>query len=378
MMMKMAMKMSAASVSLLLLCCYAISSTDSQDTCDIYAARGDDVSVPLGPGRTLNDLERLKWTYNNDMVLFNRIKKTIIRGKKEDIHENGSLWLKSVTVSNNGAYKPEVQDASGKNIGKELQTTRLCVLERVPKPSVSVECKKNSVIFTCKFAQHASDTMEWLKNDKVEAKYKGEWKVTKEAKQVQSDSFRCSVSTRLGVMKSDAVTQNCDKGEKGEKGFWMGQIHILGKDIYIWIIVAGGGGLVLLLIILVIICCVCTKRKNRRRRQEMRLEWTKKDLHNHQHAQTPPQDHPLLLLLPPPHHHPPPQQQQQQQPAGHTGPRKHRSKRDPQQKPRVPEGNPEPSPRRAAQLPRPAQAVDEEQPPPLPQPRKKGPRAQRV
>ncbi|KAK5891169.1 hypothetical protein CgunFtcFv8_018450 [Champsocephalus gunnari] len=317
------MKMSAASVSLLLLCCYAFSSTDSQETCDIYAARGDD----------------------------------------------------SVTVSNNGAYKPEIQDASGKSIGKELKTTRLCVLERVPKPSVSVECKKTSVIFTCKFAKPASDTVEWLKNDKVEAKYKGEWKVTTEAKQVQSDSFRCSVSTRLGVMKSDAVTQNCDKGEKG---FWMGQIHILGKDIYIWIIVAGGGGLVLLLIILVIICCVCTKRKNRRRRQEMRLEWTKKDLHNHQHAQTPPQDHPLLLLPPPPPHHPPPQQQQQQQPAGHTGPRKHRSKRDPQQKPRVPEGHPEPSPRRAAQVPRPAQAVDEEQPPPLPQPRKKGPRAQRV
>ncbi|XP_034073128.1 T-cell surface antigen CD2 [Gymnodraco acuticeps] len=369
MMMKMAMKMSAASVSLLLLCCYAFSSTDSQDTCDIYAATGDNVNVPLGPNHTLNDLERLKWTYNNDLIIFNWINKKMVQGKKEDIHENGSLWLKSVTVSNNGAYKPVVHTA-GNKIGKELKTTSLCVLDRVPKPSVSVECKKNSVIFTCKFSKHSSDTVEWLNNDKVEAKYKGEWKVTKEAKQMQSDSFRCSVSTRLGVMKSDAVTQNCDKGEKS---FWMGQIHILGTNIYIWIIVACGGGLVLLLIILVIICCVCTKWKNRRRRQEMRLEWTKKDLHNHQHAQTPPHDHPLL---PPPHHHPPPQQQQQ--PAGHTGPRKHRSKRDPQQKPRVPEGHPEPSPRRAAQVPRPAEAVDEEQPPPLPQPRKKGPRAQRV
>ncbi|KAI4831513.1 hypothetical protein KUCAC02_001052 [Chaenocephalus aceratus] len=153
---------------------------DSQDTCDIYAARGDNVSVPLGPGRTLNDFERLKWTYNNDLVLFTWINKKIVRGKKEDIHENGSLWLKSVTVSNNGAYKPEIQDA-----------------KRFPKPS------------------HASDTMEWLKNDKVEAKYKGEWKVTKEAKQVQSDSFRCK---RLHPTRRDEE-RRCDAElRQGEKG----------------------------------------------------------------------------------------------------------------------------------------------------------------
>ncbi|KAL3045578.1 hypothetical protein OYC64_013780 [Pagothenia borchgrevinki] len=367
MMMKMAMKMSAASVSLLLLCCYASASTDSQEC--VYVARGDSVNVPLG--HTLTDTDRLKWTFNNNMILFNRISKTVlVKGKKEDIHENGSLWLKDVTMIKNGAYKPEVQDKNGKTIGKELKTTRLCVLERVPKPSVAVECKKpTSTIFTCNFTMYASDTVEWLKNDKVEANPKGEWKLTKEAKQVQSDSFRCRVTTRLGVMKSDAVTKNCVKGFLKEK------IQILGQDIYIWTIVAGGGGLVLLLIILVIICCVCTKWKNRRRRQEMRLEWTKEDQHNHQHAQTPLHDHPHL---PPPHHHHPPPQQQQQQPAGHTGPRKHRSKRDPQQKPRVPEGHPEPIPRRAAQVPRPAEAVDEEQPPPLPQPRKTGPRAQRV
>ncbi|KAF3857162.1 hypothetical protein F7725_009021, partial [Dissostichus mawsoni] len=285
---------------------------DSQETCDIYAATGDNVNVPLD--HKLIDTERLKWTYNNDQILFNRFAKTtIVRGKKDDIHENGSLWLKSVTMSNKGAYKPEVWDKSGKTIGKGLKNISLCVLERAPKPSLTFECKNTFVILTCDVAKKQPPgalKVEWLKNDKKEAKDKGKWKVTEDAK--QSDSFRCSVSNQVGVMKSDAVTHNCNKNceyqthrihsqEYLEIRFYTarntldGKIDILGKDIFIWIIVAGGGGLVLLLIILVIICCVCTKWKNRRRRQEMRLEWTKKDLHKHQHAQNPPTT--ILILL---------------------------------------------------------------------------------
>ncbi|XP_039648624.1 immunoglobulin superfamily member 8-like isoform X2 [Perca fluviatilis] len=101
--------------------------------------------------------------------------------------------------------------------------------------------------------------------------------------------------------------------------------------------------------------------------EELRLAWTN-DQQHHQH------NHPSD-----PRHH-----RCQQQPAGHTGPRQHRSKQQreqQQQHPRAldpPGAYPEPSPRRLPQAPRPVDKTDDEQPPPLPQPNKKAVKIQRV
>ncbi|XP_063734137.1 T-cell surface antigen CD2 [Eleginops maclovinus] len=351
-MMKMVMKMAAVSFSLLLLCCYAFSSTDS---CDMSAAVGDTVTLPLG--HKLTDSESLKWTFNDSDIIFNRKSKDKIILKNEDVYQNGTLRLKSVKKSNEGTYKPEVNAANGQKVVKGLKTIRLCLLERVQKPSVTFECKSPNVVFKCMpTISKPERKFEWLKDDKVVANVKY-W--TKNAKEVQYHSFRCNVSNKVSFSISDALTHTCIKSFFPEK--------FLGLNT--WIFVGIGGGVVLLLIILVIICCVRTRRKKRLRLKavgEMRLDWATERQLQHQNAQNRPPDHP------PPHHHP-----QQQHPAGHTGPRQHRSKRDPQQRPRVPDGHPQPSPRKAAQVPRPAEKVDEEQPPPLPQPRKKGPRTQK-
>lgn len=82
---------------------------------------------------------------------------------------------------------------------------------------------------------------------------------------------------------------------------------------------------------------------------ELRLEWAGSEpQHANQHRCRPPgqgqQQHPN-------HHHPPRHHHHQQQPAGHTGPRQHRSKGQPRPKaPEVPGGHPQPSPRRAPQV----------------------------
>ncbi|KAF1371803.1 hypothetical protein PFLUV_G00272890 [Perca fluviatilis] len=137
-----------------------------------------------------------------------------------------------------------------------------------------------------------------------------------------------------------------------------------------WICVGAKGGVVLVLIIVVIVCCVRSKQKKRMQlkdEEELRLAWTN-DQQHHQH------NHPSD-----PRHH-----RCQQQPAGHTGPRQHRSKQQreqQQQHPRAldpPGAYPEPSPRRLPQAPRPVDKTDDEQPPPLPQPNKKAVKIQRV
>ncbi|XP_059184251.1 T-cell surface antigen CD2-like [Centropristis striata] len=369
-MMRMVMKMAAvSSISLLLLCCCFISSTDSEDIC-IYAAAGDNYIVPLI--YKMGEGDSLSWKRDTETI-FSKKKAVVITGKKEDISADGSLKLTNLKKSNSGTYTPEVFGSNGKKIKETLKSTTLCVLDRVLKPKVTIDnCKAKSVRFTCFVPQDPKDSKldyVWLQNNKVLPLEKSKT-LTRTELQLEPNSFSCNVSNRVSSMSSDAVQQTCITRKLFPDKLF---------GINTWIIVGAGGGVVLLLIIVVIVCCVCTRRKKRMQLKdegELRLAWTNEQQqhlqHQHQHNCPPDQQHHH-------HHH---QHPQQQQPAGHTGPRQHRSKQPrEQQRPRAPEqssGRPQPSPRRPAQAPRPADTTDEEQPPPLPQPRKKGPRTTRA
>ncbi|KAI3365914.1 hypothetical protein L3Q82_000738 [Scortum barcoo] len=244
--------------------------------------------------------------------------------------------------------------------------------DSVPKPTVTTDCvKPSSVKFTCSVHQQAKElTFEWLKNEKP-LPGKKDKTLTEIAEKVEKDDFSCKVSNKASSQTSVAVKQNCFENK-----------FIFPEELFginIWIIVGGGG-----------------------EEEELRLGWTNPDQqqhhrHHHQHNYPTEQQH---------HHH-----HHQQQPAGHTGPRQHRSKqqrdqqRD-QQRSRAsehPNGHPHPSPRRPAQqrfqsysvrlqvfsvmsdvtlssspkLPKPPDN-DDDQPPPLPQPRKKAPKTPRA
>ncbi|XP_042369207.1 T-cell surface antigen CD2-like isoform X2 [Plectropomus leopardus] len=359
-MMRVVMKMAALStISLLLLCCFI----SSADMCDHYAAVGKNFTVPLP--HKLQNAERLIWKHNNVKILDRKPNNDFITGKREMVDEKGSLKLTNLKKADSGEYTPEVYNAAGKSQG--LKLARLCVLDLVPKPTVKMTCPSTSVTFTCKVTSPTKElNFEWLQNNKVIDKTKGNT-LSREAKSVEKDTFSCNVSNRVSFMISAPVTQICYKPQPilPEK--------LLG--INTWIFVGVGGGIALVLIIVVIVCCICTKRKKRlqmKEEAELRLKWNNEQQHQlNQH--NPPPDHQHR------HHH---HHHHQQQPAGHTGPRQHRSKqhRD-QQRPRAPDqpgSFPQPSPRRPAQAPRPVDMTDDEQPPPLPQPRKKAPKTPRV
>ncbi|XP_034720152.1 T-cell surface antigen CD2 isoform X2 [Etheostoma cragini] len=360
----MLMKMAAASTtSLLLLWCFAISSTDSQDPCNYNAVKGKDFIVPLS--LKLEPSHRLKWKHNDNLIFDRRQGNTLVQGKMEDVSKNGSLKLTNLNDGHKGTYTPELYDQSGKLI-ENLKSIHLCIFEPAPKPKVTKNCSVADVKFTCEVPAKLAKDLKyaWLQNDILLKENTNTLK--RKAEEVEKGSFRCKVSNPASSETSDAITQeSCYKRKSIFPETLLG--------ISTWIYVGAGGGIVLVLIIVVIICCIHAKRKKRmllKEEGELRLQWTNEQQHPHHHHHHHHQQH-QHSHPPEPHHH-----RGQQHPAGHTGPRQHRSKQHrEQQLPRVP---PEPSSRRLPQAPKAVDQIDDEQPPPLPQPRKKAAKTQRV
>ncbi|XP_045913722.1 T-cell surface antigen CD2-like isoform X1 [Micropterus dolomieu] len=361
MMIKMA---TVSTITLLLLCCL-ITSTDSQASCDQYAATGGDLTLILS--HKLRNSETLRWKHNDVTVLDRRPNNTYLTGSKEDVSENGSLKLKSLSKNKTGRYTPEVHYQNGEAI-PNLKSIQLCILDPVQKPNLTISCSKNThFTLTCNVSQQSKDNkFKWFQNNKELKDNKTA--LTRNAETVEKDSFKCEVSNLVSSKTSDPVVQHCYT----QKSFLYEELY----GIEIWVFIAVGGGVVVLLMIIVIVCCITTRRRKHLQLKdegELRLAWTNEQQQQHQYAAD--QQHQQHHHH---HHHP---HHHQQQPAGHTGPRQHRSKqhRD-QQRPRAPDhGHPLPSPRRAAQqAPKPVDNVDDEQPPPLPQPRKKAPKTPRV
>lgn len=358
--MRMVVKMATfPSIAVLLLCCSSVASTDSQ--CHLYAATNSDITVPLGI--TVPNSGRLEWN-KDGTTIFRRRGDKVSPGVKEDVASDGSLKLKKVSKDKAGTYTPEVFGADGKAVGGK-KSTKLCVIDPAPIPTLKIECEKNKLLkVTCNVAQTTDLNIAWVQNGKVLTNEKEKILKLDIAKDLEKATFSCNVSNRVSSRASEPKTETCIKF-----GFSFPP-KIFG--ISTWYFVGGGGGVVLLLIILVIVCCIRMRRKKTMQvkdEEELRLGWTNQNQqhHHHQHGPAPNQHH---------HHH-------HQQPAGHTGPRQHRSKQPrsqqrPSRDPAHPNGQPQPSPRRAAQVPRPADTTDDEKPPPLPQPRKKAPKTARV
>ncbi|XP_005951649.1 T-cell surface antigen CD2 isoform X1 [Haplochromis burtoni] len=359
---------SAVSIAAFLLCCCFVSSTGSQDDC-VYAATGSTFTLPLT--YELKESDNLKWIKDTRIIFYRRQKHVTI-GKNDAVDSTGSLKLTKLTKDKSGRYKPEVHNTEGINVGENLPSVRLCVLDPVQKPTVTRTCTrdKTKVTFTCNVGQSENNVLiKWFMDNKPVEKETGK-DLTRPVKDVLNARFFCNVSNRVNSETSQPVQQDC-------KSSFPFPDTLFG--ISIWVFVGGGAGIVLVLILIVIICCIRTKRKRRLRlkdERELRLQWGNQEQqhhhhqHHHQHHQHPNQNNSDQ------HHHP---HHHQQQPAGNTGPRQHRSKQPrTQQRPRAPEpanGQPQPSPRRATQVSAPGGNGGEEQPPPLPQPRKKTPKA---
>ncbi|XP_038854193.1 T-cell surface antigen CD2-like isoform X2 [Salvelinus namaycush] len=342
----------ACTLPLVFLVLHGFLSLSAADQCDYYFQPGTDFTIPLK--YTDMSSKEITWKHNGN-VIFKRKNGMFKPGKAEDILDDGSLQLKGLALANEGTYKAEVFNSDGRSI-KE-QSFRLCMKEKVSKPSVKFTCSAKDVTFTCTLTNTEGVTFKWSKN---ELPLNGETKTTFiiDLKQLKErDNFTCSAFNEFSMEKSDTIKPTCKAVSKsGDPQL------LLGFDFLTMVgILAGGGGLVLLLIIITSVCCCLSRRKSQMRfeeERELRLAPLTKTQHPyHPEGQT---KHPSQ-----------PEGQKQRQrppggaPPGSTGPRPTARA----------SGQAEPQPRAQARG-RPPQTPmddDEEQPPPLPQPRKKGP-----
>ncbi|XP_030602432.1 uncharacterized protein LOC115792150 [Archocentrus centrarchus] len=201
----------AATIAVFLLCCCFIASTDSQDVCDLYAATGTSVTVALK--YTLKESDNLKWLKDATVIFMRRNKKVII-GKNDDVDSTGSLKLTKLMTKNRGRYTPEVHGAEGVSAG-DLQSTRLCVLDRVQKPTVRMRCTDSdtNVTFNCSVGQN--EKIEWFMDGEKLAE--NERTLTRAAKDVANTRFSCNVSNAVSFEISLPVQQTCFKHSPVQK-----------------------------------------------------------------------------------------------------------------------------------------------------------------
>uniref|UniRef100_A0A669ERE8 T-cell surface antigen CD2 n=1 Tax=Oreochromis niloticus TaxID=8128 RepID=A0A669ERE8_ORENI len=193
---------SAATIAVFLLCCFITASTGSQADCDVYAATGSSFTVRLK--HVLKDSDSLRW-FKNENLIFHRRSKKVIIGKNDDVDSTGSLKLTQLTKNNTGRYAPQIHRADGTSAG-DLPSVRLCVLDRVQKPNVTMTCTdKGHVNFTCSVGQNEKIT--WFMDD--EALEEKEKTLTREIKDVLKARFSCNVSNSVSSEISLPVQQNC-------------------------------------------------------------------------------------------------------------------------------------------------------------------------
>ncbi|XP_025758935.1 T-cell surface antigen CD2 isoform X4 [Oreochromis niloticus] len=256
---------SAATIAVFLLCCYFIVSSGSQADCNVYAATGSNFTVQLK--HVLKDSDSLRW-FKNKKVIFLRKSKLVIRGKNDDVDSNGKLKLTQLTKDKSGRYRPEVHRADGTS-AVDLPSVRLCVLDPVQKPKVTVTCDKTKVTFTCDAGQSEKNfPIKWFMDNKNGPENETGKELKRPVKDVLNARFSCNVSNPVSSEISQPVQQDCIKSSFPD---------ICGIDVCIP--VRTGAGILLLVILIVIVCCIQRKANLIKDKVELPL---RKHHHHHQ------------------------------------------------------------------------------------------------
>uniref|UniRef100_A0A668TMB5 Ig-like domain-containing protein n=1 Tax=Oreochromis aureus TaxID=47969 RepID=A0A668TMB5_OREAU len=204
---------SAATIAVFLLCCYFIVSSGSQADCNVYAATGSNFTVQLK--HVLKDSDSLRW-FKNKKVIFLRKSKLVIRGKNDDVDSNGKLKLTQLTKDKSGRYRPEVHREDGTS-AVDLPSVRLCVLDPVQKPKVTVTCDKTKVTFTCDAGQNFP--IKWFMDNKNGPENETGKELKRPVKDVLNARFSCNVSNPVSSEISQPVQQDCIKSSFPETLF---------------------------------------------------------------------------------------------------------------------------------------------------------------
>ena len=192
---------------LLLLTTSSIVAEFSEETCNVYALIGQNLTLTLEQ-RMLNIRDELRWTHNQTIV-FSRTSGVVRKGRGTDIDEAGSLKLLDLGFSSAGSYQADVINGTGARVNG--WSGRVCVVEKVPTPVLTFLCGSSGTTATlnCTALQLRDVVFAWTHGGQP---LKGEKKPTLRvslAKFKGDGGFSCSVSYGASKAQSNAVRLKC-------------------------------------------------------------------------------------------------------------------------------------------------------------------------
>ncbi|CAL8309255.1 unnamed protein product [Merluccius merluccius] len=231
-----------------------------QQVCKHYvAAESKSFKVPLH--YKLNAGDTLTWKLGETIVFSG------VSGEMGYRVDQGALVLPPQGLDKVGqkqVYYLEVYDNQGKR--RTPWETSVCVLEKVPRPTLEFTCEDEAVVFNCTVPKTQGLLFAWHV-DKVLQKSKTNT-MSRKRQEDEELEVRCTVSSKAENLESVLVKSNCSR----EASVW----SFISKWPMMYIL-AGAAGLVLLLLIITIVCCVRARRRKTNRHQvegELRLAWT--------------------------------------------------------------------------------------------------------
>uniref|UniRef100_A0A8C6ULE3 Ig-like domain-containing protein n=1 Tax=Neogobius melanostomus TaxID=47308 RepID=A0A8C6ULE3_9GOBI len=250
-------------IMLIFLASFGISAT-AKANCDLHAAIGIRLTLPFVFEKLANT-ERLVWLHNHT-IIYEGIKGKVSVGKPDDITSSGSLVLKNPKFTSAGVYQAQAYNATGALT--KTWNSFVCVMEKVPKPTLSYNCDQKSVNFNCYTVKSQDLRYSWAMDEKV---LTGETRSTLTIplnKLKSKNSFTCGVVNQVSNEKSDAVSPTCASQEPSPQNL------LCFHQKTVMAVLAGAVGTVIILVIVIIVLCCCQRRNKvpkRRERVEPRM-----------------------------------------------------------------------------------------------------------
>uniref|UniRef100_UPI0037E86065 T-cell surface antigen CD2-like n=1 Tax=Semicossyphus pulcher TaxID=241346 RepID=UPI0037E86065 len=244
----------AATLVVIILSGFINPSAAKTDTCDLYAAIGQSLSLPF-VYEGLTTYHVLRWTHNSS-IIFYRQQGRVSVGKSGDVSSTGSLSLKNLQPSSAGTYQANLLHPNGTFI--KTWSSRLCLMDKVSKPKLTYSCdfKSSSVKLNCEVAKPQGWVFSWTLDDKTLPSESRQALSFSLAQLKGERSFTCSVENKVSKERSDTVRPSCKTPAPSQA------TQFCFKPSTIVAVLAGAVCLILVLLTMVIALCCCKKRNN--------------------------------------------------------------------------------------------------------------------
>ncbi|CAL8295579.1 unnamed protein product [Boreogadus saida] len=187
----------------LLLTTSSIVAAVSEETFNVYALLGSNLTLPLDQ-KLLSDRDTLRWAHNSKAI-FSRSSGVVSRGMPTDVDAAGSLQLLNLSDSSAGDYKADVHNRTRVRVNG--WSGHVYVVEKVSTPVVTFLCDSSGATATlkCDVRNPKHVVFAWTHEGQL---LTGETKPTLSvslAKFKGDKGFSCSVSNSASKAQSNAV-----------------------------------------------------------------------------------------------------------------------------------------------------------------------------